>query len=171
MTKEQLKAALESIGKGDVQAAAEAAEEMKRLPRTKEGLFDTSRIDGNLFEAARWVYPVYAAYETECNKKEGYPDLLAQMRLLDQKFGEGASRESDTACYLDALINTIDNVTPQLYEYYREMADTFKVRTKEAIGKHYRDGVWQAEPEMMRGIIAHACRAGILLAEKYEEYC
>lgn len=177
--KEQLKAAMEDISKGDVQKAAAAAERIKQLPRTAEGLFDTGAVDSDFYEAARWVYPVYAAYETECNKKEDYPDLQNQMRLIDKKYGEESGDLPEAARFLDLFIRTIDNVSPQLYEYYREMADIFKARLRESVSIYYRggcfvmkDGGRQEEAEsILRGAVRRACENGVLLAEKYQEYC
>jgi len=180
--KEQLKKALASISSGDVQAIAEVAEQIKALPRTAAGLFDMSVVDDKLFRAAMLVYPVYAAYETECNKKEGYPDLIVQMRKLNEIFG-GKDCFYATACYLNTLIHTIENVSPQLYEYYSELADMFKVRVNEAIGKYYRDGKFTGDScnavnaedcmeaeQMIRNAIRLAGEKYVLLAEKYEEY-
>ena len=176
--KEQLKAALQSIAEGDVASIAVTAEQLKQLPRTAEGLFDTSTVDSDFYEAARWVYPVYAAYETECNKKEGYPDLLNQMRMIDRKYGEEPGDLPRTAKFLDLFIHTVDNVSPQLYEYYRELADTFKARLKEAIRTYYHDGSFvckdgsvQEEAEhMIRSAVKRACENYVLLGEKYQEY-
>lgn len=174
--KEQLSAALKNIAKGDTEAAAAAAEQIKKLPRTAEGLFDTDMVDGDCFEAARWVYPVYAWYETECNKKEGYPDLSAQMKELRRKQKEAASLRS-AALFLDALIHTIDNVTPQLYEYYIELVDIFKEAVRETIAVYYKDGAFtdgstdaaQLE-KLIRGAISHAGETYVLLGEKYQMY-
>ncbi len=174
--KEQLAAALRGIAVKDTNMVAEAAQQIKRLPRTEEGLFDTGCVDKDCFEAARWVYPVYAYYETECNKKECYPDLLKQMELLDRKRKEAASMGA-SALFLDALIHTIDNVTPQLYEYYIELVGLFKAAVKETIATYYRDGEFTdgsaggAEAErLIREAITHAGETYVLLAEKYEEY-
>lgn len=176
--KEQLKAAFQSIAEGDVASAAKVAEQLKQLPRTAEGLFDTSAVDNDFYEAARWVYPVYAAYETECNKKEGYPDLLNQMRLIDRKYGEESDDLPETARFLDLFIHTIDNVSPQLYEYYRELADIFKARLKKAIQTYYQDGSFlskggSVQPEaeaLLRSAVKRACENYVLLGEKYQEY-
>jgi len=174
--KEQLSVALESIAGNNKDAAVAAAEQIKQLPRTAEGLFDMSRVDADCFEAARWVYPVYAYYETECNKKECYPDLLRQMELLNEKRKKAASMEA-TARFLDALIHTIDNVTPQLYEYYIELVNLFKAVVKEVIADYYRDGRFtdggageEEAEKLIRGAIAHAGETYVLLAEKYEAY-
>jgi len=186
--RERLEKALVSISTGDVQAVEEVVEQIKALPRTEDGLFDTSAMDDKLFRAARLVYPVYAAYETECNKKEGYPDLIVQMRELDEKFGE-ADCFFATACYLDTLIHTIENVSPQLYEYYSELVEMFKTRVKEAIEKYFADGQFASRgaediacemdrneadsawaEQMIRDAIRLAGEKYVLLAEKYEEY-
>lgn len=174
--KEQLKAALEGIANNDKDVAVAPAERIRQLPRSAEGLFDTCSVDADCFEAARWVYPVYAYYETECNRKENYPDLLKQMEMLNARRKEAASMGA-TARYLDALIHTIDNVTPQLYEYYIELADLFKAVMKEVIADYYKDGRFTdgsadgAEAErLIRGAIARAGETYVVLAEKYEEY-
>lgn len=174
--KERLAAVLQSMEKEDGKAAVAAAEQIRQLPRSAEGLFNMDSVDTDCFEAARWVYPVYAYYETEYNKKENYPDLLKQMEILDTKRKEAASMGT-TARFLDALIHTIDNVTPQLYEYYIELAELFKAVVREAIADYYRDGRFtdgsagEAEAEkLIRGAIAHAGENYVLLAEKYEAY-
>ncbi len=175
--KEQLTAARESIARGNGEAAVETAEQIKRLPRTADGLFDTVKVDGDCFEAARWVYPVYAYYETEYNKKEDYPDLTRQMETLNEKRRQAHSLKT-TALFLDALIHTIDNVTPQLYEYYIELADMFKTVAREAIADYYKEGRFtdgsgcaQESEALIRAAIAHAGETYVLLAEKYEQYC
>ena len=168
--KEQLKAALQSAANGDINAVVAAAEQIKQLPRREDGLFETGTVDRDLFEAARWVYPVYALYETECNKKEGYPDLLNQMRTLDKEY-EKSGKQEQAGSYLAALIHTIDNVSPQLYEYYRELADIFKKRVKETIEEQYCGGSFGAGDALIRESIRRAGETQVLLAEKYQEYC
>ena len=174
--KQQLTAALESIAKGNGESAVAAAEQVKGLPRTAEGLFDTSSIDDDCFEAARWVYPVYAYYETEYNKKEGYPDLTKQMKDLNEKRKKAASMKA-AALFLDTLIHTIDNVTPQLYEYYIELTDMFKDAVKDIVAAYYKGGSFadgsldSAESEkLIRSAVAHAGETYVLLAEKYRDY-
>lgn len=174
--KEQLAAALQSMARDDGKAVVAVAEQVKQMPRTKEGLFDMGSVDEDCFEAARWVYPVYAYYETEYNKKENYPDLLKQMETLNAKQKEAASIGT-TARFLDALIHTIDNVTPQLYEYYIELVSLFKAAVKEVIADYYRDGRFtdgsageEEAEKMIRGAIARAGETYVLLAEKYEDY-
>lgn len=174
--KEQLRRTLIFADKGDLTALTENAEQIKRLPRTPEGLFDTSAVDEDCFEAAKYVYPVYAAFETECNRQEGYPDLLAQLRVLDEMQKKAASLET-TAAFLETLCSVIAHVTPQLYEYYRELVDMFRTAVKELIASYYNDGSFGGEKGRISGLdgrirvmISRAGDAQLLLAEKYRSY-
>ncbi len=174
--KEQLKKALEAADRGDIKPVTEAAGWLKQLPRTEEGLFDMKEVDSNCFAAARWVYPVYAAYETECNKEAGYPDLLVQLHTLDEmQKKEGTLKAA--AAFLETLIVTLDYMTPQLYEYYREVQELFRADVKRVIAEHYREDAFggkagraSGEDERIRKTLAHAGETYCLLAEKYQEY-
>lgn len=159
---------------GNGAAAAEAAGRLKALPRTSEGIFDLSGQEADEWEMARYAYPVYAGYETACNKQEGYPDLVEQMRAWNGKL----KREpgfAHAAEFLDMLIHTIDNTSPQIYEYYRELVDLFRDNVKAVIGEYYgeqdackvSDGASEA---LFRGAVKRACDTYVLLAEKYSHY-
>ena len=176
--KEQLAAALKGIAAGNTEAVLAVAGQIKEMNRRGDGLFVMHDADTHLFAAACSVYPVYAAYETEYNKKEGYPDLLAQFRILRSELTKEDTLEN-RAAFLDALIHTIDNVSPQLYEYYRELVDLFRETVRETVEKYYRDGHFlkadggespEAEKQL-RSAIAHAADTYVLLGEKYEKYC
>ncbi|MDE5589330.1 MAG: hypothetical protein K2J60_09375, partial [Acetatifactor sp.] len=126
------------------------AEQIKQLPRRADGLFELKSVDENLFRAAGQVFPVYAAYETDCNGKEGYPDLLAQMRTLRGELEKDGTLEN-RALFLDGLLGTVENVSPQLYEYYRELADMFKEVLRETMTQ------WGCEAaERLKKVVAHA---------------
>lgn len=155
------------------------AEEIKALPRTGDGVFDLSGVDGNIYQAAGKVYPVYAAFETEHNKKEGYPDILEQIRKLAQKLNEDYTFEN-AASFAEALIETIDRMSPEIYEYYRELIEMFRSVVKKSIGEYYhaenpQSGSFQkVSPEaekQFRGAVKKACGMDVLLAEKYGRYC
>ena len=176
--KDELSAVWKDIAIGNMETAPAVAGRIKEMDRRENGLFVTADVDENLFAAACLVYPVYAAYETECNKKEGYPDLLAQFRALSAEL-KNADTLENRASFLDALIHTVDNVSPQLYEYYRELVDMFKETVGETVKKYYRDGHFKKadgseSPEaekQLRAAIAHAADTYVLLGEKYEKYC
>lgn len=100
-------------------------EQIGRLPRRADGLFEIQQLDENVFKAAGYVYPAYAAFETEYNKKAGYPDILAQLQILRRELEDRDSFENEVL-FLKALLGTIDNISPQVYEYYRGLTDMFK---------------------------------------------
>lgn len=155
----QLKEALEELKKGNTEPLVGAAERLKALPRLSDGLFDVAQLGEDCFEAAKTVYPVYAAYETNCNREGGYPDLLAQVKRLDEVQREQADA-AVTAKFLDALLETITYVTPQLYEYYRSLVDIFRSNAGEALC------AMQEMPEeaaaAIRGTIARAGELGVM---------
>ena len=175
--KEELKNALEAVKTGNFDAAESAVAGLKQLSRRENGLFELTEVDDNLFQAARLVYPVYAAYETECNKKEGYPDLLAQLRTLRKELKREKSL-TETAAFLDALICTLDFVSPQLYEYYRELEELFRDTVRETIQVFYHDGHFREADDgenreaeqLLKTAIAHASELQVLLGEKYERF-
>lgn len=148
------------------------AEEIKALPRTNEGIFELTGIGENLYKAAGEVYPIYAAYETDCNKKEGYPDIMAQMRVLDKKAGEEFSFEN-AALYVGALLHTIEKISPEIYENYRELVDMFRAAVKRVLSEYYteKDGFQNGNPNAVKefcNVVKEACGRDLLLAEKYQ---
>lgn len=180
--KEQLQAAWEAVRSGNVEGAAEAVAALKELPRTSEGVFDLTSVDGDVWWAAGLAYPVYVAYETSCNKKEGYPDLIAQMRawnsLLQRDYSfHNAARAAHMWIY------TIMNMSPEIYEYYRELVDIFKENARETTRRFYEvtgkisaalkgDALAADEDaSLFKAAVAAACERDILLAEKYEKFC
>lgn len=168
--KSELQAALQAVQKGEPAAAKDAVDALKALPRTTGGIFDLSGVDDDIWSAAGLAYPVYVAYETACNKKEGYPDLIAQMRAWDQKLKEDYTFANASKA-ADMWIHTIQHMSPEIYEYYRELLDIFKGNVRETLARFYdtdaaRDA---ADAERFKAAVLQACEADILLAEKYEK--
>lgn len=168
--REKLQAALEAVQNGNVEGAAEAVEALKALSRTAAGIFDLSSVDEDVWKAAGLAYPVYVAYETACNKKEGYPDLIEQMRAWNEMLKKDYSF-SHAARAADMWIHTIQYMSPEIYEYYRELLDIFKSNVRETLDKFYGAGAPErdaADAEVFKAAVLQACEADILLAEKYE---
>lgn len=168
--KDKLQAALQAVESGNAQGAEEAVTALKALPRTAEQVFDLSGVDQDVWEAARLAYPVYVAYETSCNKKEGYPDLIAQMRAWNGILQKDYSFEN-AAKAADMWIHTIQYMSPEIYEYYRELLDIFKGNVRETLDKFYGENSGDKSGEaakLFRAAVLQACEADILLAEKYE---
>lgn len=67
--------------------------------------------------------PFVTAYETRYKRKEHYNEIAALFR------GEERLAGSD----LIALIETIGQMSEEIYEYYRELRDLFKTAVKEKV--------------------------------------
>ena len=168
---EKLTLAYETMKQGKIEELTEVVAQLKALPRTAEGSWDLNSA-GDVYEAARVAYPVYCAYETVCNKKEGYPDLIAQIRAWKKQTSPEVG-EKKYAAFLDMLLQTLVVMSPEIYEYYREILDIFRESVKAAIVGFYEDGAFSKEGKtdaMIKNTIRKACEEELLLAEKYEAY-
>lgn len=153
------------------------AQEIKALARTEEGIFEVTGVVSaqgfkSEYEAAGQIYPVYAAFETKENKKEGYPDLMAQMRVWHQKVNKDFCLEN-AAAYTAMLLGVIENMSPEIYENYRELLDMFRGTVKKVLEQYYvqDSGNFQGEAgavALFCDTVRKACDEDLLLAEKYQ---
>ncbi|SET43414.1 hypothetical protein SAMN05443270_0035 [Lacrimispora sphenoides] len=100
--------------------------------------------------------PFVTAYETRYKRKEHYNEIAALFR------GEERLAGSD----LIALIETIGQMSEEIYEYYRELRDLFKTAVKEKI-KELPDS---SEALEIGYSILRACNMGVLQREKYSDF-
>lgn len=63
------------------------------------------------------------------------------------------------------LIDTIEQMSPEIYEHYRALQDMFRTRLKEMLA-----GEDSGPREQLSYIIKKGCGTGTLLKEKYEGY-
>ena len=173
--KDELEQALKQVQQGETARAEQMVAWIKTLPRDEEGVFDLSSLD-DASEIRRMLYPVYAAYETECNKKEGYPDILMQMRVMDKRLQEQYGK-LEAAVYMDMALRTLMHMSQEIYECYRELMDLYKKNVRCFIQEFYgeEETLPKAVPAdtaevLFIGSLMLACREHILLAEKYEMY-
>lgn len=163
----------EVLADGEYEALKGIVDELKALPRTEAGVFDFAAKEIDVWEAARYAYPVYCAYETQCNKKEGYPDLVKQMRAWDKIVAGDFTMEA-SAEYMDMLISTIEVMSPEIYEYYREVVEIYRAVTRKVIDTFYAEGSFgeagSVADEMIQNAIARGCDMDVLLSEKYMKY-
>ena len=175
----ELEQALRLVQQGAVAQTAGVVERIKALPRDKEGVFDLEDIEKehmDLLEAKRVLYPVYAAYETDCNKKEGYPDILGQMRIMDARL-QADYDMLEAAVYMDMSLRTLMYMSQEIYECYRELMDLYKKNVHRFIREFYGDGKIlpgtapaSSAEVLFIGSLVLACKEHVLLAEKYEVY-
>ena len=163
----------EILNESEYEALKSVVDDLKALPRTTEGVFDFASQGIDVWEAARYAYPVYCAYETQCNKKEGYPDLVKQLCAWDKKAAEDFTAEV-CAEYMDMLISTIEVMSPEIYEYYREVVEIYRAVTRRAIEAFYAGGSFgekdSVADEMIQNAVSRGCEMDILLSEKYMKY-
>ena len=153
-------------------------QEIKALPRTEEGIFDLKKVQAavgcrNIYQAADLVYPAYAAYETTENKKEGYPDIMAQMRVL-KKHAESEFTAENGAAYTAVMLHTVEQISPEIYENYRELLDNFRGAVKRMLEQYYDAKTKtftmdETAEKVFCGAVQKACGEYLLLAEKYQE--
>lgn len=169
---EILKQAYESVKEGRTEEVVKAMDVIQSLSRTEEGVFDLTSLDSNEFQAGRVVYPIYAAFETIYHKKEGYPDILKQIRVWNHRLEEHFNFV-DGAAFADILIHTIAWMSQEVYEYYRELVDYFRSCIKRIVKEYCQSGVPNEEPEAVvqfRAAVKRACEEQVLLTEKYQEF-
>ena len=153
------------------------AQEIKALPRTEEGMFELTAVQKsnglrNKYQAADMVYPIYAANETTENKKEGYPDIMAQMRVL-KKHVENEFTAENGADYTAAMLHTVEQISPEIYENYRELLDDFRSAVKRMLEQYYdakakKFIMDEVSERVFCDAVRKACGEYLLLAEKYQ---
>lgn len=100
--------------------------------------------------------PFVTAYETAYRKKEHYNEIVARFR----------EREQFTGSDLVSLIETINQMSEEIYEYYRELRDLFKTVVKEKI----KDLPDSSEILEIGYSVLRACNMGVLQTEKYGRF-
>lgn len=128
------------------------------------------------------IQPFFMEYETVYGKKEKYNDIVMQFEKAQKIIcGEEERQLRGTARYLAALVDTMDNMSIQIYEQYRKLQDMFCQTLKDVLGKRdAKSGLFGKDrgDGADKGIdifgsasigycILKACRMGIVLKEKY----
>ena len=135
-----------------------------------------------ILDALYRIQPFYMEYETVYGKKEKYNDIIEQFENAQKIIcGEGERSIRSMAQYLAALVDTMDNMSIQIYEQYRKLQDMFKQALKDVLEKRDAEsGLFQKNVDggadndidvfgsaVIGYCILKACRMGILLKEKY----
>lgn len=112
-------------------------------------------------EIVEAVMPFYAEYDTLFNKKAHYGVIAAYFEGKETWSGQEAA----------ALIDTIDQMSMEIYEYYRALCDLFKQIVRQGMP----EGPQNPEIPLKEGeawggyAIMKACSMGVLNREKYGE--
>lgn len=131
-----------------------------------------------VLDALYRIQPFYMEYETVYGKKENYNDIIGQFENVRKIMcGEEKRPVRSTAQYLAALVDTMDNMSIQIYEQYRKLQDMFKETLKGVLEKRDAEsGLFRKNADggidvfasaVIGYCILKACRMGTLLKEKY----
>ena len=115
---------------------------------------------------SKTAMPFYAEYDTLFNKKAHYGEIAAFFERKEAWSGQEAA----------ALIDTIDRMSMEIYEYYRALCDLFKqVVRQEMLAEVQNTEVQTVEAHQNNErawagyAVLKACNMGILNREKYGE--
>ncbi len=142
-----------------------SVEAIKALPRFENGVFDMTEVSANPYEAGGVVYPIYMEYETKVNGKAGYFDLMDQLRYFSDRIEEEFTLEN-VALYLKMMVDSIEAISPEIYELYHELVSLFRARMKQAIEQFAAEAP-SASKAMIGWSLEKACNMDLLLTEKY----
>jgi len=181
-------------------------------PRTKCGNFwHKNRYPNQIWlDGLYMAQPFYMAYETKFNQKQGYHDIMNQFENVrkymydedkklyyhaydEAKIQYWANKETGLSpnfwlrsmgWYLMALIDTMDEMSKEIFEHYKRLEELFKEAIKgilqyqdkesklfyQVIDKAEIDGNYleTSGSAMIAYAILKACRNKVLLKEKYQ---
>lgn len=120
------------------------------------------------------VQPFYMEYETRYDKKAKYSDIIKQFETADNCLHAGNETVDRIGLYLMSLIDSLSEMSFEIYEKYRKMQDMFKMTLTALLknydkesGSYYGNNAGNEENAMIAYAIIKACRMGIILKEKY----
>jgi hypothetical protein len=165
--KENIKIAYKTLREGNAAAdvVVSMIEAVKALPRFENNVFDMTSVSGDVYKAGGIVYPFYMYYETKVNGKAGYFDLMDQLRYFSDRIEEEFTLEN-AAGYLAMMVDSIEAISPEIYELYHELVALFRARMKQAIEAFAGEASSEAKASIGASL-EKACGMDLLLSEKY----
>lgn len=172
----ELLSELRNVDWNTEESLTSAALKIKALSKDKQGVFELGCTGVDVWEVAAVIYPIYTKYETVINKKAGYPDIMTQMRALKQRVFDDFEI-TQVVGYMEMLIGTIETISPEIYENYRELVEDFRETLHKSIQQFSLDA---SKPlaglsngnlaEKLADILERAFVEKVMLREKYENY-
>jgi Predicted unsaturated glucuronyl hydrolase involved in regulation of bacterial surface properties, and related proteins len=106
----------------------------------------------------------YTMCENKLGKKQAYKDIIEQFQEIKKEIEKGDTRYS-SIYFLLGIIDTLEEMSEQIYEYYHELKTIFRNILKDELPYN----IEVKEPFVVAIIILKACRMKVLLAEKYKK--
>lgn len=133
------------------EALAEAAKNIALLSRDEEGLFVAEGIEQT--ELLADILPLYTLFETKCNKKENYIDLVTQCKAAVKKY-------PGSKIIFTMLAEVLEYFSEEIYEHYKTV--------QRLLWEQYV-AVSEQMDETTAYALAKACFHKAFLPEKYED--
>jgi hypothetical protein len=133
------------------EALSEAAKDVAALGRDADGLFTADGV--NQEELLRDVMPVYTLYESKCNKKENYIDLVEQCKTAVKKY-------PGSKLIFSMLAEVLEYFSEEIFEHYKTI--------QRLLWEQYV-AVSANMDEAVAYALAKACFYKAFLLEKYED--
>lgn len=133
------------------EALSETAKDVAALGRDADGLFTADGV--NQEELLRDVMPVYTLYESKCNKKENYIDLVEQCKTAVKKY-------PGSKLIFSMLAEVLEYFSEEIFEHYKTI--------QRLLWEQYV-AVSQNLDETVAYALAKACFYKAFLLEKYED--
>ena len=112
---------------------------------------------------------------TLCHKDNRYSnEEKALVILTDIKHAESEFTAENGADYTAALLHTVEQISPEIYENYRELLHNFRGAVKRMLEQYYDAktktfAMDETSEKVFCGAVQKACGEYLLLAEKYQE--
>ena len=132
-------------------ALSEAVKEIVAMERDSDGLFTVAGV--NQEELLREVMPVYTLFETKCNKKENYIDLVEQCTAAVKKY-------PGSKVIFSMLAEVLEYFSEEIFEHYKTV--------QRLLWEQYV-AVSENMDETVAYALAKACFYKAFLLEKYED--
>ena len=133
------------------EALSETAKDVAALGRDADGLFTADGV--NQEELLRDVMPVYTLYESKCNKKENYIDLVEQCKTAVKKY-------PGSKLIFSMLAEVLEYFSEEIFEHYKTI--------QRLLWEQYV-AVSVNPDETVAYALAKACFYKAFLLEKYED--
>ena len=96
-----------------------------------------------------------------------------QMRVL-KKHAESEFSAENGAAYTAVMLHTVEQISPEIYENYRELLDNFRSAVKRMLEQYYdakenKFAMDATSEKVFCDAVQKACAEYLLLAEKYQE--
>lgn len=148
-------------------AADVLIKQLQTQPR-ENGCFAKNGKDGKTalpcYNGCDALYPFYASYGTKYGKKENYNDLIAQMRALYELSDIKNLETKKLALYANMLADLTKEVSEEIYEHRRNIADKLKTVCQELV---LRTDCDNTDKMMMAKALLKAGNERAILSEKY----